>query len=71
MSSRTASCVEPQPAGPRKLSGREIILIVVIILIGGLLALKGMPVVTVLELVTGCGMVATHLVRRAPSAPTA
>lgn len=70
MTYRKPTCTH-RPAGPprRRLSGNETILIIVITVIAAVLAHEGLAVLTVLELVTGCGLVAMHLARRAPLAP--
>ncbi|MEV5950429.1 hypothetical protein [Streptomyces sp. NPDC051993] len=69
-SQKHAQCVEV-PARPRRLTGTEAVVVIVVIAIGAVLALAGMPVATVLELLTGTGLAGLRLVRRAPLAPAA
>ncbi|MFR9758186.1 hypothetical protein [Streptomyces sp. TR06-5] len=70
MPAQAVACVGPEDHGRKYPSGRELTLIIVITIVSAVLAVNGMPVVTVLELVTGCGLVAVHLARRAPLAAT-
>ncbi|PJM98010.1 hypothetical protein CG740_38235 [Streptomyces sp. CB01201] len=63
-------CVET-PRPPRRLSGTEAVVVIVVIAIGAALALAGMPVATVLELLTGAGLVGLRLTRRPTPAPAA
>ncbi|MFI2682196.1 hypothetical protein ACH5AV_02455 [Streptomyces sp. NPDC018586] len=40
-----------------------------VLVLGAALALTGMPVVVVAELLATCGLIGAHLARRAPVAP--
>jgi hypothetical protein len=56
---------------PAPLGGGQTIILVVVLVLGAALALAGMPVVTIVEVLTATGLVGTHLVRRAPLASDA
>ncbi|MBO8189195.1 hypothetical protein [Streptomyces spirodelae] len=63
------SAAEPGRNRPRRLTGGEIILVIVLTVIAAALTASGMTALTALEVVTGCSLAGVHLVRRAPVAP--
>ncbi|MGW0868206.1 hypothetical protein [Streptomyces sp. NPDC002611] len=68
--SSSAACVEPSFPAPRRLSGSEAVVIVIIICLGGVLVtVAGMSVPAVLQLLAGAGAVAALVVSMVTGAP--
>ncbi|MFG1663824.1 hypothetical protein [Streptomyces sp. Y7] len=68
--SSPAACVEPGLLGPRRLTGSEAVVIVIIICLGAVLAtVAGMNIPAVLQLLAGAGTVAALVVAMVTRAP--
>jgi hydrogenase/urease accessory protein HupE len=68
--SSSAACVNPSLPGPRRLSGSEAVVIVIIICLGAVLAtVAGMSIPAVLQLLAGAGVVAALVVGMVTGAP--
>lgn len=64
------SCVESRSLLPRRLSGSEAVVIVVIVTAAAVLtAVLGLPLITVLELLLGAGMTAVLVVAMVSGTP--
>ncbi|MBW5421906.1 hypothetical protein GKQ77_10050 [Streptomyces sp. BG9H] len=64
---RRLTCATPKPAA--RLDGKQTVVVIVVLVLGVAMALTGMPVIVVAEVLTACGLIGAHVARRAPSAP--
>ncbi|MEU9317292.1 hypothetical protein [Streptomyces sp. NPDC048295] len=71
MAASSASCVQGTPSLPQRLNGPEAVVVIVIVTVASVLAIvSGLPVLDVLQLVAGAGLVAVLVVALATGAPT-
>ncbi|MGA4848490.1 hypothetical protein ACOBQB_20335 [Streptomyces sp. G5(2025)] len=66
-SHRRPACGAPKPSV--RPDGHRTVIVIVVLVLGAALALTGMPVIVVAEVLATCGLVGAHLARRAPAAP--
>ncbi|MEU9998151.1 hypothetical protein [Streptomyces sp. NPDC050848] len=70
MAASSASCVQGTHALPQRLNGPEAIVVIVIVTLASVLAVVyGLPVLDVLQLVVGAGLIAVLVVALATGAP--
>ncbi|MEU7646005.1 hypothetical protein [Streptomyces huasconensis] len=63
-SHRRTACIAPKPSV--SLDGKQTVIVVVVLVLGVALAVTGMPVIVVAEVLATCGLIGAHLARRAP-----
>ncbi|MEU1133490.1 hypothetical protein ABZ383_27155 [Streptomyces sp. NPDC005900] len=68
-SHRRPACVASPPRG--QLDGRQTVIVIVVLVAGIALALTGMPVVVIAQVLATCGLIGAQVARRAPAAPPA
>jgi hypothetical protein len=70
MAAPSASCVQGTPPIPQRLNGPEAVVVIVIVTVASALAIvSGLPVLDVLQLVAGAGLVAVLVVALVAGAP--
>lgn len=71
MATSSASCVQSTPPIHQRLNGPEAVVVIVIVTVSSVLAVvSGLPVLDVLQLIAGAGLVAVLVVALATGAPT-